>query len=81
MKKVSPFTTGILLFTAFIFNGCLSTKSPKIQHVIKENNKINCEIVVSPEAGAVADFSGKELKKFLKQSLVAASVITIGWIL
>jgi hypothetical protein len=62
----------IMLWVGVVLCGCKTSKEPeKIKHILKENNKVNCEIVAPAEAGPVAAFAAKEMKKIMDKSLDA----------
>jgi len=45
------------------------------RHVLAAGGKVTCEVVVPPEAGAVAVYAGKELSQFLSQALGAETPV------
>jgi hypothetical protein len=59
---------GITVYIIFMCLTCCAASS-KPGHILKENGKIRCEVVVPAEAGTVTLFAGKEMCDFLSQSL------------
>ncbi|OGV49412.1 MAG: hypothetical protein A2017_07945 [Lentisphaerae bacterium GWF2_44_16] len=67
-KSFLSASMGILSMLVF---GCdsISGTGADLKIKLKEDGKINCEIVVPEEAGPVAEFAGKELQDVVSQSL------------
>jgi len=69
MKTGKPFFIGFISALLTFATGTLLANDTGEKHSLKVNGVISCEIVVPDEAGAVALFAGKELQRFLSQSL------------